>query len=689
MALFGGAGISGVLVLTATLALTLPAIGLDPLPESAGVAYGSAPGIRLAPLSSGFIHSILGVLIPGAVSVAPGSVTATAASPKGRVPGAGGGATVVNHPFTNDSIANAYPITTVPFTAHTDMAGATRESNDPTTCSPVGGTAWYRFTPPPSTRVVSVTVLTPFPVALAAFTPPVGSDSQPVPSGLNLPACSRNQRNAAIKLPVSKGQVYYIQVTAISDPGALALIVRGPGSNELVSQSAGKPGNDQSGLGATAGTAISSDGNVVAFQSDASNLDPAHPLGPCNAMADPSLAENATTCSQVYVRDRVRHTTQLISRSAAGASGDGPAFEPSISGDGRYVAFASSASNLVAGDTNATADVFVYDRASGTLTRESVTSSGAQLTDIPGNAGSFMPKLSADGRYLAFTSDALNLPGNDSCNVVTGGCVSVYLRDRLTGAITEVSVDPNGGQVTNDQPYPVAVSRGGRYVAFESSSAEVLPGAQDKCLAQTNPGGSGVQGGNCVEVYRRDMVLGKTILGTRSSSGVPADQSESAHSAAMTSDGRYISFESFADNLVDGDTNNSIDTFRHDFVTGQTMRVSVDSGGNQVTDSNSNGALAGAQSQFSSIADGGDLVVFDSGAAALDFQATPGGTWAYVHVVSTGLTTLLGVTLAGGPSGAAPVISSDGDYTVLMGDGLDRPGTGVNQVYVHRMSEVE
>ena len=122
--------------------------------------------------------------------------------------------------------------------------------------------------------------------------------------------------------------------------------------------------------------------------------------------------------------------TTRVSVASDGAQGNGYSYHPSISADGRYVAFESDASNLVSGDTNGARDVFVHDRQGGGTTRVSVASDGAQ-----GNGGSAHPSISADGRYVAFQSDASNLVSGD-----TNGWSDIFVYDRQTGQTTRVSV---------------------------------------------------------------------------------------------------------------------------------------------------------------------------------------------------------------------------------------------------------
>ncbi|MDT7943806.1 MAG: hypothetical protein RQ985_04565, partial [Dehalococcoidia bacterium] len=148
-----------------------------------------------------------------------------------------------------------------------------------------------------------------------------------------------------------------------------------------------------------------------------------------------------------------------------GTEGNGYSWFPSISADGRYVAFESIASNLVPGDTNGVSDVFVHDRLTGQTTRVSVASDGTQ-----GHSASDHPSISADGRYVAFESFASNLVPGD-----TNGKRDVFVHDRLTGQTARVSVASDGTQGNGDSIYP-SISADGRYVAFVSGASNLVPG---------------------------------------------------------------------------------------------------------------------------------------------------------------------------------------------------------------------
>jgi RHS repeat-associated protein len=196
--------------------------------------------------------------------------------------------------------------------------------------------------------------------------------------------------------------------------------------------------------------AVSSDGRYVAFASLASNL----------------VAGDAAGTADVFLRDRVAGTTTLVSRTPAGVPA-GANFQNtvSISGDGRFVAFGSGADTLVSGDANQGMDVFVWDRLANSMTRESIGTTGTEAVQTSNS-----PRLSADGRYIAFESIAPNLVLGD-----TNGAEDVFVRDRVTGVTTRVSVDSCGGQGIGPST-DAAISPDGRYAAFSSTATNMVWG---------------------------------------------------------------------------------------------------------------------------------------------------------------------------------------------------------------------
>jgi Tol biopolymer transport system component len=174
---------------------------------------------------------------------------------------------------------------------------------------------------------------------------------------------------------------------------------------------------------------------------------------------------DTNAASDVFVHDRQTGQTTRVSVTTDGTQGNGHSTWPSISGDGQYVTFVSKASNLVSGDTNGVSDVFVHDRKTGQPTRASTASDGTQ-----GNGGSQNPSLSFDGRYVVFWSGATNLIDGD-----TNGVWDIFVHDRETGETTRVSVASDGTQGNDISRFP-SISADGRYVAFESDADNLVSG---------------------------------------------------------------------------------------------------------------------------------------------------------------------------------------------------------------------
>ncbi|MGH2692465.1 MAG: TolB family protein [Actinomycetota bacterium] len=388
------------------------------------------------------------------------------------------------------------------------------------------------------------------------------------------------------------------------DAGALDDVYlrdRETGSVELISKANnGQPGNfyDQT-------PATSDDARYVAFESLSTNLGP----GDNDQIWD------------IYLRDREAGITELVSKSAAGVKGTANSTWPSISADGRYVAFASISSNLVPNDVNPLGDVFVKDRQTGAVELISVsTDEAAAIGD------SYQPSMSADGRYVAFTSTASNLVQGD-----LNDAVDVFLRDRVAGTTEIISVSsdetPSYGHTYNYYfygSYLPSISADGNQVGFTSYATNLVP-------SDTNVS---------VDVFVRDRAAGTTERVTVSSQGteshprvrtsyagcnctyIPFSVSADNFWSVLSPDGRYVSFLSESDDLVPGDTNNTLyDTFVHDRLTGETELVSLASDGSQ--------PARGTSNYRPSISGGGRHVAFVHGG---DAKLGPPGTIAYNHV---------------------------------------------------------
>jgi len=280
-------------------------------------------------------------------------------------------------------------------------------------------------------------------------------------------------------------------------------------------------------------------------------------------------------------------TTTRVSVDSGEVQGDGNSTFASISGDGRYVAFASAASNLVTGDTNGHFDIFVRDRIAGTTERVSVGAGGEQGN----NYSYYRPSISADGRYVAFHSLATNLVNSD-----TNGHADIFVRDRESGTTERVSVDSSGGQA-NDQSLDPSISSDGRFVAFRSGASNLVPGDAN------------VQ----ADIFVHDRQLGTTALVSVTSAQVQANGPSLYPS--ISADGRFVAFESHASNLVPADTNISADIFLRDCQSGTTHIMSIDT-----SDIRGNG-----DSLLPAISANGRFVVFHSVATNLGPQADLNG----------------------------------------------------------------
>lgn len=321
---------------------------------------------------------------------------------------------------------------------------------------------------------------------------------------------------------------------------------------------------------------ISDDGRFVAFRSVATNLVPSD----TNAVSD------------VFVHDRQTGATERVSLTNTGGQASNSSYEPAISSDGRYVAFRSRATNLVTGDSNATDDIFVRDRQTGTTERVSVTSAGAQS-----NGASYEPAISGDGRYVVFRSVASNLVAGDD-NAVQ----DIFWHDRQTGATERVSVTSAGIQATNNS-YEPAISGDGRYAAFRSRAADLVAG----------------DGNLRDDIFVHDTQTGVTKRVSVDSAGNEGNGNSSYPD--LSSDGRFVVFRSDGSNLVPNDTNFQGDAFVRDRRTGVTVRVSVDSSGGEA-----NGA-----SDYPTLSSDGRLVAFQSLATNLVTDDTNGLADAFIH----------------------------------------------------------
>jgi flagellin-like hook-associated protein FlgL len=354
----------------------------------------------------------------------------------------------------------------------------------------------------------------------------------------------------------------------------------------------------------------SSDGRYVVFQSSATNL----------------VAGDTNGRSDVFLRDTQTGITTRVSVDSLGVQGDNHSYNPSISDDGRYIAFESSATNLVAGDTNFQKDIFLHDTVTGDTTRVSVDSLGTQSV-----SESIGASISGDGKFIAFEALGSDLVAGD-----TNGGRDIFVHNITTAETTRVSVDSLGTQ-SDANSFEADISSDGRYVTFTSLASNLVAG-------DTN----GTQ-----DIFRHDRQTGITTRVSVDSLGAQANNL--SIKPAISGNGRYVTFESTANNLVSGDTNSSKDIFLHDTETGTTTRLSVDDSGVQGNNI----------SVIASISHNGRYIAFQSTSTNLVPDDSNSFVDVFVHDRETGTTRMVSLAADGtkGNNGSnVASISSDGRY---------------------------
>jgi hypothetical protein len=354
--------------------------------------------------------------------------------------------------------------------------------------------------------------------------------------------------------------------------------------------------------------AISGDGQFVGFSSSATNL----------------VSGDTNNSEDIFLHDRLGGTTERVSLTAAGGESNGHSFGVEVSGDGRFVGFQSGASNLVAGDTNATGDAFRRDRLVGTTERVSLTNTGGEA-----NGGSGMAGISADGRFAAFFSQATNLVAGD-----LNGIGDLFVRDRQNGTTERVNLSSSGVQA-NDEPLNATLSANGRVAAFDSSASNMVPD-------DTN---------GIIDIFVRDLDRGLT---ERVNVGPAGEEANGfSFSPSLNADGRLVAFGSLATNLIPGDSNDVGDVFMRDRETGATARLSVGSSGTE----------GDGQSFVPSLSADGRIASFTSEASNLVSGDTNGTTDVFVRDLTGPLPSTPGCST----SNRGQIIAQNGDRAVFTG----------------------
>ncbi|MET0918007.1 MAG: hypothetical protein ABWY07_06230 [Burkholderiales bacterium] len=327
--------------------------------------------------------------------------------------------------------------------------------------------------------------------------------------------------------------------------------------------------------------AISGDGRFVAFGSLASNL----------------VLELPNVVQDIFVKDLQTGAIVRASTSANGVQGNDTSVDPSITADGRLVAFASGATNLVPNDLNFVADVFVKDLTTGAIVRASTSASGVEANNSSSDAA-----ISAGARFVAFGSLASNLTVGDR-NVAS----DIYVKDLLTGALVIASSDSSGISSVGGSAQP-SISGDGQLVAFSSRAFDLVPGFNGAV-----PG-----------ILLKDLSSGTVALASTAADGRQAN--DSSFEPSLSTDGHFLAFGSLASNLVLGDTNAASDIFVKDLQTGAIVRASTAADGTEANNA----------SDLSQISPDGHFVVFRSFASNLVPDDTNAAADTFVKDLVTG-----------------------------------------------------
>jgi hypothetical protein len=409
---------------------------------------------------------------------------------------------------------------------------------------------------------------------------------------------------------------------------------RQTGTTQRISRS--RSGN-VSANGASNNPLISADGRYIVFTSNANDL----------------VNGDANGATDIFWYDTQQQVMRLVSRDmTSNASANGASLNPVISSDGRYVAFTSTASNLVNGDTNSQQDVFIWDSQTQTVT---IVSRGAAVSD----GVSEQPVISSDGRYVAFVSAATNLVSGD-----TNGKKDVFVWDRTTNSITLVSrATGANGAIGDGDSYQVSMSQNGRVIAFTSTARNLANGTDND---------------SDEDVFVRDLDANTTALvsvtTTNGYSGNSGFGTFGASNPVISGNGQFVAFTSNFSDLVNTDTNAAYDVFLRNLATNQTQLISINQAG---TDSGnaSPGSDGGTIGGFGTgslnpvISNDGRYVAFSSFSSNLVSGDANNALDVFIRDTRSNSTTLVSRNLSDTASsnGASfyPVISSNGTYVAF------------------------
>ena len=350
------------------------------------------------------------------------------------------------------------------------------------------------------------------------------------------------------------------------------------------------------------------------------------------------VSPSPSAFQHIYRRDMQTGQTILVSVSNGNISGDNNSDTPVISADGRFIAFTSTSTNLAATDTNAKTDVFLRDCQQNTTSLVSINSAGTNS----GNSDSTFPVISADGRYVAFMSNASDLVSGDS-----NGSSDIFRRDmQVNGAGSTVMVSAINGGTTpgNGAAANPSINSTGQFVTFDSAASNLVTGDSN---------GLG-------DIFRRDCNTNTTIVVTAiDGTSTPGSGSSDTGPAPMSANGQFVLFTSNKTNLVSGPSSNSQDIFRRDCNANATVLVSAVNG--------STAPGAGGHANIGQISDDGRFATFDSSYTNLVSGAVTLAFHIYRRDINLNTTTLLDVSSAGGSgNGDSQIAAMSGDGTQVV-----------------------
>ena len=344
--------------------------------------------------------------------------------------------------------------------------------------------------------------------------------------------------------------------------------------------------------------------------------------------------------------------TIRVSISSNSKQGNKDSICPAISENGHFIAFYSLSDNLVPNDENNSWDIFVRDCLSSKTER--LFAYSLLFSNIPGDVP-IDPSISANGRFVAFTSNQILVP-ND-----TNLMLDVFVKDRKTGRKSRVSIASDGTQANWWSEWQ-SISKDGRYVVFGSWATNLVAGIKDSLY----------------RIYIHDRNSKQTKCISISSQGQPCNHYAYINDGAISDDGRYVVFSSWSDNLVPNDTNGYEDVFFHDYKTQKTVRISMAFDGKQ----------GNAASSHPTISGDGRFVAFRSYATNLVKKDTNSMPDIFIYNTKTKKNKMVSISSdgkQGNDISSQPSISADGRFVAFWSysTNLVQDSTVYAQVYIH------